>query len=216
MCLIIKHRPVYFSALLLGATTIAGLSSCAYSPTTASELGLNSPIDRHPELAASNGYFVSGAEAKMRGGVGNYVSRPTAQDRLERDRLNRISRFSEFTRDESNRLVISLNRELLFSSGSDEMRPEAKQELAELVRYSNDSNYQYVDLHGFADSTGSADMNQDLSLRRAKEVSKELTSRGLVASTVETQGYGEDFPIQSNATVSGRQQNRRVEIVVIK
>jgi outer membrane protein OmpA-like peptidoglycan-associated protein len=69
-----------------------------------------------------------------------------------------------------------------------------------------------IQVSGHADSTGSAAHNQELSVRRAQSVSSYLSSRGVAVSRIESFGYGETSPRESNATAEGRQLNRRVEI----
>lgn len=69
-----------------------------------------------------------------------------------------------------------------------------------------------IDVMGHTDSTGSDQYNLDLSRRRAESVSNYLVSRGIARARIETIGYGEQYPVADNTTVSGRSQNRRVEI----
>ena len=67
---------------------------------------------------------------------------------------------------------------------------------------------------GHTDSTGSAEKNQDLSLKRALAVRDYLISEGIAASATDVAGFGASKPIADNATTDGRARNRRVEIVV--
>lgn len=69
-----------------------------------------------------------------------------------------------------------------------------------------------VDVMGHTDSTGSDTYNLDLSRRRAESVANYLVSRGVSRARLETIGYGEQYPVADNTTVSGRSANRRVEI----
>jgi outer membrane protein OmpA-like peptidoglycan-associated protein len=69
-------------------------------------------------------------------------------------------------------------------------------------------------VEGYTDSTGEASYNQGLSERRAEAVRDTLVDMGISRSRVETKGFGEQFPVASNDTSGGRQQNRRVEIVI--
>jgi len=79
--------------------------------------------------------------------------------------------------------------------------------------------YKYKDtrlqVNGHTDSTGSADYNYNLSNRRATSVANYLAGQGVDQSRIISQGMGPDQPISSNATESGRAQNRRVELQVI-
>jgi len=69
-------------------------------------------------------------------------------------------------------------------------------------------------VEGYTDSTGSNEFNQKLSEQRAGTVREYLVSEGLGAGSVTAQGFGEANPVADNATATGRQKNRRVEIIV--
>jgi outer membrane protein OmpA-like peptidoglycan-associated protein len=103
-------------------------------------------------------------------------------------------------------VLFDLNRADLKASGE-----QTVQRLAEfMVKYEN----RRVRVEGYTDSTGEASYNQGLSERRAGAVSYALINMGINRSRVETRGFGEEYPVASNDTSSGRQQNRRVEIVI--
>lgn len=72
----------------------------------------------------------------------------------------------------------------------------------------------YIDIVGHTDSTGSDTYNQQLSEQRANAVAQYLISRGVTPARIQAYGMGERQPIASNATESGRQANRRVELVI--
>jgi outer membrane protein OmpA-like peptidoglycan-associated protein len=69
-------------------------------------------------------------------------------------------------------------------------------------------------VEGYTDSTGSAEYNQELSDRRAEAVRSTLVSMGISADRITSEGFGQDSPVGDNQTASGRQMNRRVEIVL--
>jgi outer membrane protein OmpA-like peptidoglycan-associated protein len=71
-----------------------------------------------------------------------------------------------------------------------------------------------IDVVGFTDSTGSLQLNTQLSQARAASVGQYLQNQGVMAARIQTQGMGPQFPIASNATADGRQANRRVELVL--
>ena len=73
-----------------------------------------------------------------------------------------------------------------------------------------------VQINGYTDNTGTDAINNQLSLKRAQAVADFLRVKGVAAGRVSAQGYGSANPIASNATAAGREQNRRVEIVLIK
>ena len=71
-----------------------------------------------------------------------------------------------------------------------------------------------LEIDGYTDNTGTASYNQQLSEQRAASVQAYLTREGVPASSITTRGFGMDNPIASNDAATGRQQNRRVELVV--
>jgi outer membrane protein OmpA-like peptidoglycan-associated protein len=73
-------------------------------------------------------------------------------------------------------------------------------------------NQTLIDVNGHTDSTGSDQYNLDLSRRRAQSVASYLSAQGVDGRRFAINGYGKSDPIASNATESGRAQNRRVEI----
>ena len=71
-----------------------------------------------------------------------------------------------------------------------------------------------IQVQGFADSTGTESLNQDLSDQRAASVARYLSSEGIDPSRIRTEGFASDFAARPNVTVEGRQRNRRVEVTV--
>lgn len=109
--------------------------------------------------------------------------------------------------------VITLSGGVLFKTGKAELQPEAQDQLSKVAAYLKGSQ-RPVTIEGYTDSHGSAKKNQALSEQRAQAVSDFLTSQGVPADRVQVVGKGEASPVASNATASGRAQNRRVEIVL--
>ena len=71
-----------------------------------------------------------------------------------------------------------------------------------------------IDVVGFTDSTGSLELNMQLSQARAASVGQYLQNQGVMAARIQTQGMGPQMPIATNDTAEGRQENRRVELVL--
>ena len=76
--------------------------------------------------------------------------------------------------------------------------------------------YQNLSIEGHTDSKGTEEYNQKLSERRAEAVANYLVKLGVDRDKVSAVGYGESNPVATNETDSGRQLNRRVEIIVLK
>ena len=72
-----------------------------------------------------------------------------------------------------------------------------------------------VQVNGYTDNTGSAAINNPLSVKRANAVADFLKVQGIAGNRIVANGYGSANPIATNSTAEGREQNRRVEIVLI-
>ncbi len=110
-------------------------------------------------------------------------------------------------------LMVTLG-DFLFETDRADLKPGATHTLDNLVRALRDDPGATMEISGHTDSVGSREHNIDLSLRRADAVKSYLTSSGVDPARISTQGLGPDFPVASNATEAGRQQNRRVEVVL--
>ena len=110
-------------------------------------------------------------------------------------------------------MVVTIG-DVLFDSGRAELKPGAERNMDKLVTFLQEYPQRQALVEGFTDSVGSEAMNRDLSVRRADAVRSALASRGIDRSRIDTQGYGESFPVAGNDSAGGRQMNRRVEIVL--
>ena len=110
-------------------------------------------------------------------------------------------------------LVLTLG-DVLFDTAQATLKPGGLLAVDRLVTFLTDYPERRVLIEGFTDEVGTEASNLRLSERRADAVRQALTERGVAADRVRTRGYGEAFPAATNATAAGRQQNRRVEIVI--
>lgn len=135
-------------------------------------------------------------------------------ERKAQDAYDNLQKFGSVSQD-ARGTIISLSGSLLFASGKSNLLPAARRKLTEVATAvkSNDPNA-HVLVEGHTDSTGSASLNDALSLKRAQSVRTYLISRGLDRDNVEAEGFGFSRPIADNSTPEGRANNRRVEIVV--
>src|ERR1022692_2616936 len=104
--------------------------------------------------------------------------------------------------------------DVLFRSGSFELLPGARERLAKVSGIVLAYPSLHVAVEGHTDSVGSDDYNQQLSERRAQAVRDYFVQQGIASGAVEAHGYGKTEPIASNDTPEGRQQNRRVELIL--
>ncbi len=111
-------------------------------------------------------------------------------------------------------LVVTLPQDILFAVDSTTLTGSLQNDLysvaASLNRYPDTT----VNVIGHTDNTGAAAYNQDLSQRRAQAVASVLINAGVTPQRIRAIGRGEDAPVASNLTPEGRQQNRRVEIII--
>jgi outer membrane protein OmpA-like peptidoglycan-associated protein len=117
------------------------------------------------------------------------------------------------TRDTARGLVATMP-DVLFETNSFTLRPRARESLAKFAGILLAYPELRLEVDGHTDSTGSDEYNQQLSEKRATSVRDYLVQQGVPISAVAVMGFGKTEPIASNATASGRQQNRRVELVV--
>jgi outer membrane protein OmpA-like peptidoglycan-associated protein len=110
--------------------------------------------------------------------------------------------------------ILTLKNEVLFDSGGATLKPGAQRALDNLAHFLRKYGDRDIAIEGFTDSTGPKDANQRLSERRAAAVKEALVMRGIESRRIDARGYGPAFPIASNDTETGRQLNRRVEIVI--
>ncbi|HVP00310.1 MAG TPA: OmpA family protein [Bryobacteraceae bacterium] len=125
------------------------------------------------------------------------------------DQLNRILE----TRDTPRGLVVTM-ADVLFDSGKYKLRPNTELQLAKLAGIVLAHSGLNLEVDGYTDSTGSDEFNQKLSEQRASTVREFLISQGLSPDAITSRGFGKDMPVASNDTPSGRQKNRRVELVI--
>ena len=110
---------------------------------------------------------------------------------------------------------VTFAADVLFDFDKAVIKPEGKSKLDDISNKAKGVNLEVVIAIGHADSVGSDAYNQRLSVRRAESVKAYLSSKGIEANRVYTEGKGEKQPVAENKTADGRAKNRRVEIEVI-
>ena len=103
---------------------------------------------------------------------------------------------------------------LTFAAGAAELTPRAKRVLRHMAVMLSQAPGLKVSIAGFTDSSGSASLNQALSLARANATRDYLEAHGVAAGRMNAAGYGEERPIATNATAAGRAANRRIDFTV--
>ena len=117
------------------------------------------------------------------------------------------------TRDTARGLIVNMS-DVLFDTGKHSLRPGAREKLARVAGIISAYPGLRLEVEGHTDSVGGDDYNQQLSEQRASSVRDYLTQAGIPMNSVTAKGFGKTLPVASNNTTAGRQQNRRVELVV--
>ncbi|MEU8987388.1 OmpA family protein [Streptomyces sp. NPDC048558] len=181
---------------LLGATTADAADDPSVPPGT--EATATAPVEvdaNDPDLKLPEGATL--AEAKVLD-IKQVVEDQAGEERRE---------------DTNSDVKFALQAEVLFPKDSAKLTGEAKARISEIAEEIKTQNATRIRVFGFTDNLGSSAHGDVLSRKRANAVQGVLESE-LTDSTVtyEVRGYGEQYPISSNATESGRKKNRRVEV----
>jgi outer membrane protein OmpA-like peptidoglycan-associated protein len=117
------------------------------------------------------------------------------------------------TRDTARGLIVNMS-DVLFDTGKYSLRPLAREKLAKVAGIVSGHPGLRLDVEGHTDSVGGDAYNQQLSEDRGGAVRDYLTQQGMAVDSVTAKGFGKTQPVASNDTAQGRQQNRRVELVI--
>ena len=110
--------------------------------------------------------------------------------------------------------IVTLRSDLLFDGGSAALKPGARRSIESLAQFLQRNPERDIAIEGFTDSTGTLEGNRRLSEHRAAAVKEALVRLGIEPVRIDARGYGPAFPVATNATPTGRQLNRRVEIII--
>jgi outer membrane protein OmpA-like peptidoglycan-associated protein len=145
-------------------------------------------------------------------------SQQTAQQ-AETDKAAMRTRLSEQlnsilqTRDSARGLIVSMS-DVLFDTGKYSLKPGAREKLAKVAGILLAYPALNIEVGGYTDNVGGDAMNQTLSENRAGSVRDYLVQEGVGTNSVSSKGFGNSLPVASNDNSAGRQQNRRVELLV--
>jgi len=145
------------------------------------------------------------------------AARERAQAEAERTALRAqlLAQFNAIlqTRDTARGLIVNMS-DVLFDTAKFTLRPLAREKLAKVSGIVSGHPGLRLDVEGHTDSVGGDAYNQRLSEQRGESVRDYLLQQGMPVSSVTTKGFGETQPVASNDTSAGRQENRRVELVI--
>jgi outer membrane protein OmpA-like peptidoglycan-associated protein len=117
------------------------------------------------------------------------------------------------TRDSARGLIVSMS-DVLFDTGKYSLKPGAREKLAKVAGILLAYPGLNIEVDGYTDNVGGDEMNQQLSENRARSVRDYLVQQGVATNSVSAKGFGKTLPVAANDNAAGRQQNRRVELVV--
>ncbi|MFN8643318.1 MAG: OmpA family protein [Candidatus Binatia bacterium] len=157
---------------------------------------------------AWKGAAIGAAVGAIGGGLmGNYMDK-------QAEEMQRVVGENDRLRKEQETIYLTLGSDVLFDSGKATLQPGARTKLKELAAILGKYPRTIVTITGNTDSRGSVELNDRLSKERAQAVADELVANGVNPARIVTFGAGASNPVATNATPEGRQQNRRVDIVV--
>ena len=161
-------------------------------------------------LAAESARLAAEAQTQQAQATAAQIDRERAE---LRERLRQQLNLILETRETARGLIVNLS-DVLFDTARADLKPGAREKLSRVVGIVLSHPGLRMEVEGHTDSVGSDSYNQQLSERRAASVRSYLVAAGVAPTAVATSGRGETSPVASNATAAGRQQNRRVELLV--
>ncbi len=205
---------------LLGSALM--LQACSTDPYTGEKKVSNTAIGAAIGAAAGavGGVVVGGSNKRKAaligagigalagGGVGFYMDQQEAKLRRQLQGTG-----VQVVRDGDN-IILNMPGNITFDTDSTVVKPDFMEVLHSVSLVLDEYDKTYVDVMGHTDSTGSDSYNMQLSQGRAQSVASVLTQKGVDPVRLVVRGYGEQHPIASNDTASGRAMNRRVEIAL--
>lgn len=208
-------------AVLLAA---GSLTACAQNPQTG-QTGTNKTTVGAllgAGAVALGGYFSSGNKDDRRknaiigagigalagGAVGNYMDNQEAQLRQD------LQGSGVDVQRQGDNILLTMPNQVTFGFDQATVQSQFYPVLNNVAGVLTQYPSTFIDIVGHTDSVGSDSYNMDLSQRRAQAVASYLIGKGVVGQRLVVRGVGEQFPVASNDTETGRAQNRRVEILI--
>jgi len=168
---------------------------------------------------ASSATALSAAQADADQSRADTLKAQQAAQQAETDKAAMRAKLSEQlnsilqTRDSARGLIVSMS-DVLFDTGKYSLKPGAREKLAKVAGILLAYPGLNIEVGGYTDNVGGDAMNQTLSENRARSVRDYLVQEGVSSQSVSSRGFGNTFPVSSNDNSAGRQQNRRVELLV--
>ena len=215
-------RPDYRLLTVVLLTVLLATTGCTYLKNATSEHTTDrDKTKKGAAIGAASGALLGAilgegeldeilAGAAIGAGVGAGVG--TYMDNQEEE-LARIP-GTTVERKDKDLLLVRFDSDILFAVDSSQLNSAAYSALDQAAAVLAEYKKTAIIAQGHTDSTGSDTHNQDLSERRARSVSRYLMDQGIDSTRVTSLGYGEAHPVADNSTTSGREQNRRVDLLL--
>lgn len=212
------HRAVRTSAVILMAALLGSCSTWEQQNRTTK--GAVYGAGAGAATGSAIGAIAGGGEGAWKGAaigavvgaiggglIGHYMDNQAEEMQRVLDEQDRL-------RVEQEKIYLSLGSDILFQSGQSVLEPGARVKIKELASIMRRYPKTVVTIVGHTDSRGGAELNNRLSQARAQAVAQELILDGVSPTRITARGAGASQPLATNATLAGRQLNRRVDITV--
>ena len=153
------------------------------------------------------------AEAEQARMAARAEAERAAKAKAEADQLMR--ELSDLKAKQTERGIVLTIGDVLFATGKADLSSDALRSVDKLADFLKKYPGRNVLIEGHTDSVGSDEFNLTLSQKRADSVKEALTSKAIPEERITTKGYGKKYPVASNDTAAGKQQNRRVEVIIL-
>lgn len=211
-----KHLSKFFGIILLSGAMV--LSGCGASNTLKGAgigAGAGAAIGAGIGAIAGGGSgaaWGAGIGAVVGGGagaiIGNKMDKQAAElEQIEGAQVEKIN--------DGQAIKVTFESGILFATNSSTLNTASRSSLDKFATSLLNNPDTDVKIYGHTDSTGSDAINNPLSQRRAESVYNYIISKGISGNRMESQGFGSSQPVADNNSVSGRAQNRRVEVYIL-
>lgn len=214
-----KKVNVFIAALLCVALVFGGCNAIRNANTTTKGTAIGA--GGGAGIGAAIGALINGKKgaawgagigAAVGGGAGALIGHKMDKQKKELEAINGAQVEST---NGGQAIKVTFDSGILFATNSSTLNISSRSALTQFAQSLKTNPDTYVEIYGHTDSTGNDKINLPLSDERANSVEKFLETQGVVNARMAYQGLGSSQPVADNATVAGRQQNRRVEIYIL-
>jgi len=196
------------------ADTANAQASAANAQANAAKAQADMTANQAASTAAVTAAQADAAQARTAAQIAQQGQQEAVSDKAAmRARLSEQLNLILATRDSARGLIVSMS-DVLFDTGKYSLKPGAREKLAKVAGILISYPGLNIEVGGYTDNVGGDAMNQTLSENRAGAVRGYLVEEGVTTNSVSAKGFGNTSPVASNDNAAGRQENRRVELVV--